>query len=282
MVQYSKIDRKKIKPKKSLGQHFLKNPRILKKIVSSINPKKDDNILEIGCGEGLLTELLAQSGAKIAAIEKDKELYEIAEERLKKYKNCKILKGDILKIDIDKLRNDYFSSRRIRVVGNIPYNISSQILFMMLEKRRLIEDIVFLIQKEMADRISAERGNSDYGYVSVAFAIFFKTSKIYNISGKSFFPPAKVESTLIHLIRLKQPKVKIDNEVEFLKFIKNCFSHRRKTIRNNIKMMLDNKKLEALEKQLSLSHNFNLSVRAEELDLFHFKKIYDIIKFQPG
>ncbi len=270
---------KKIHAKKSLGQHFLNNPRILKKIISIINPRPKDSFIEIGCGSGQLTSLLAQSGAAITAVETDRRLFEISKEKFAGFDNCTILKEDILKADFAEIAENLLCAKKktIRITGNIPYNISSQILFMLIEHRKIISDITFLIQKELADRIAAKKGDSQYGYPSLAFGMFFDISKMYNVSGKSFSPPAKVESTVIKMKTLKMPLVSVKNEDNFLNFMKLCFSHRRKTIRNNIREIVEDDALKIIENKLTSACKLNFSSRAEEFDIFQFKKLYDMI-----
>ena len=176
-----------IKPKKSLGQNFLKNKYTINTIVDILELQKDECILEIGPGQGALTEFLIKKTKNYIGIEKDKNLCVLLE---KKFPNINIINEDILAVDFNS-----FFNKKIRIIGNIPYNISTKLLLKCLEKRDNIKRIDFMMQKEFVERIISEHGNKSYGRLSVLIQLFFKAEKYIDISPAHFFPEPKIYSS---------------------------------------------------------------------------------------
>ena len=236
-----------IKSKKKFGQHFLKDLSVAKIIVKEFQKKK--NILEIGPGDGVLTNFLVdQKFFKIVAIDIDHRSIEYLRGK-KKYRKIHLINDDILKIDFSNLFRDKFS-----IIGNLPYNISSQILFKILEYRNKIGLVVIMLQKEVADRIISTNNSKKYGILSVLIQTFFKVRKIIDVDSKSFDPQPKVQSTVIKLIRNDVINLGIEFSF-FKKVVKSSFQRRRKMLRNALKNLnLHNK----------LDHDV-FSKRAEEL-----------------
>ena len=217
--------------KKSLGQHFLKDENICKKIVTAIQQYPHQKLLEIGPGGGALTKYLLQlPGIDFKAIELDDEKVTYL---LTTYPDLK-----------DKLIHQNFldSQRpfegRFSVTGNFPYNISSQILFKILEWKEDVDQVVGMFQKEVAQRVAAKEGNKTYGVTSVLVQAFFKVEYLFEVSEKTFNPPPKVKSAVIRLLLLEKPVV-MKNESSFFKLVKTAFNQRRKTLRNAVKELFD-------------------------------------------
>lgn len=210
-----------VRPKKHLGQHFLRDKNIAMKIVDSLQ-SKDLPVLEIGPGTGVLTELLINKTNDFSVIEVDKESIAYLRER---YPSLRIIEGDFLEFDI---------KGSIAVIGNFPYNISSQIFFHVLDARQHVKEVVCMIQKEVADRIASKEGNKTYGILSVLLQAYYKIDYLFKVPPGVFHPPPKVNSAVIRLTRNDVVALPCD-EVIFKKIIKQGFQNRRKTLRNALK-----------------------------------------------
>ena len=223
-----------VRPKKSLGQHFLKDQNIANKIVDAIENCPQKIVLEIGPGTGVLTSILMdKSEINLYAIEIDSEAYEYLQSTFPSLGNNLIFKN-ILKFDLKEVFTD-----PITIIGNFPYNISSQIFFKVLENRDLVKDVVCMIQKEVAERISAKHGNKTYGILSVLLQAFYDIEYLFTVGPKVFDPPPKVNSAVIHLKRNKREQLGCNEEL-FFKIVKLGFNQRRKTLRNSLKSILVN------------------------------------------
>lgn len=220
-----------VRPKKNLGQHFLVNDGIALRTADAVT-SNGYPILEIGPGKGKLTGfLLEKFPNEVLAVEIDNESVVYLNENVKELEG-KIIEGDFLNVDLDK----YFDGK-VNIVGNFPYNISSQILFRMLEYRRKVLQLVGMFQKEVADRVVAEPGSKIYGILSVLVQAFYKTSYLFTIQPGSFFPPPKVKSAVIKLERNQRDNLDCDEKL-FFKVVKMAFNQRRKTMRNSLKSIL--------------------------------------------
>lgn len=220
-----------VRAKKSLGQHFLRDQNIARKITESLLPVTDE-VLEIGPGMGVLTRiLLASPSFSVRAIDIDRESIEYLHTELPEHKD-RILYGDFLKMDITELYQKPFS-----VIGNLPYNISSQIFFRIIENRELVAQVVCMIQKEVAERISAPHGNKTYGILSVFLQTFYNIEYLFTVGEKVFDPPPKVKSAVIRLTRNDRKELGCDEKL-FFQLVKTGFNQRRKTLRNSIRGLL--------------------------------------------
>lgn len=220
-----------VRAKKSLGQHFLRDQNIARKITESLLPVTDE-VLEIGPGMGVLTRiLLASPSFSVRAIDIDRESIEYLHTELPEHKD-RILYGDFLKMDITELYQKPFS-----VIGNLPYNISSQIFFRIIENRELVSQVVCMIQKEVAERISAPHGNKTYGILSVFLQTFYNIEYLFTVGEKVFDPPPKVKSAVIRLTRNDRKELGCDKKL-FFQVVKTGFNQRRKTLRNSIRGLL--------------------------------------------
>ncbi len=223
-----------VRPKKSLGQHFLKDQNIARKIVGALDHCSQKTVLEIGPGTGVLTSvLLADQKFVVHAIEVDTEAFEFLKINFPQLEN-RLMLADFLKINI----RDFFTEP-LTIIGNFPYNISSQIFFKVLENRDLVLDVVCMIQKEVADRIKSSHGNKTYGILSVFLQAFYNIEYLFTVGPKVFDPPPKVNSAVIHLKRNSRKALGC-NEEFFFKVVKLGFNQRRKTLRNSLKSILVN------------------------------------------
>ncbi|MBL32013.1 MAG: 16S rRNA (adenine(1518)-N(6)/adenine(1519)-N(6))-dimethyltransferase [Flavobacteriales bacterium] len=242
----------KVKAKKHLGQHFLINKKISEQIVESLDLNKNLHIIEIGPGQGALTQFLIKKTNQIILIEIDQECIEVLKN---KFQKTKIIYEDILKIDLDILKIDSYS-----IIGNFPYNISSQILFKVLEHRNNIHQVVGMFQKEVADRICSKPKSKKYGILSVLMQAYFNCTQLLDVYPEDFRPKPKVNSSVIKLTRNNTAKLKCDHK-QLTEVVKLAFGQRRKTLKNALK------KITNLE-ELNLTKIMNS--RAEELTVSQF------------
>ncbi|MBN2244370.1 MAG: ribosomal RNA small subunit methyltransferase A [Candidatus Aminicenantes bacterium] len=215
--------------RKALGQHFLTNPGILHKITAVIAPEKDDTIIEIGPGKGSLTRYLAEKAGNVIAIEKDPVL--IPALRTLPYTNLTILEADFLSVDLLKLVKD----PPVIIAGNLPYSISSPIMTKLLKNKMLFKSGIFLLQKEVAERICAQLPSKKQGPLTILLENYFKRKIHFTLPPGSFNPPPEVHSSLISLTKKEHPDFEIKNDQIFLDFLQTCFRHRRKKLSNNLK-----------------------------------------------
>jgi 16S rRNA (adenine1518-N6/adenine1519-N6)-dimethyltransferase len=239
----------KHKARKRFGQNFLTDNRVIERIVATIAPKFNDNLLEIGPGQGAMTLPLLECVKQLNVIEIDKDLITMLNNLNKD--NLIIHQGDALKFDLSTLTTP------LRVVGNLPYNISSPLLFHLLENRDKVMDMTFMLQKEVVERMVAENGSKTYGRLSVMMQAFFEVELIFTVPPESFEPAPKVDSAIVYLKPLAPSKV--SNTELFEKIVKAAFSQRRKTLGNCLKSLL-------LQQQTTI----DLSQRAEMLKVEDF------------
>lgn len=221
-----------VRPKKSLGQHFLKDLNIAERIVESLELKQADNIvLEIGPGTGVLTQFLSKKeNVSLFLSEIDRESIAYLKEHYPLLKD-KIVEGDFLEMDLEAKFN-----APIDIIGNFPYNISSQIFFKVLDHRNQVNQVVCMLQKEVADRIASPHGNKTYGILSVLLQAYYDIEYLFKVPPGVFFPPPKVMSAVIRLKRNSRLSLGCD-EVLFKKLVKQGFNNRRKTLRNALKIL---------------------------------------------
>jgi 16S rRNA (adenine1518-N6/adenine1519-N6)-dimethyltransferase len=226
-----------VRPKKSLGQHFLNDQNIARKIAESIEGQPE-MVLEIGPGMGVLTKFIAEKHANFKVVEIDKESVEYLKINLFLPEE-KIIAGDFLQLNLSELCPDNYC-----VIGNFPYNISSQIFFRILEERNHVTQTVCMIQKEVAERIAAPPGSKTYGILSVLLQAFFDIKYLFTVHEHVFIPPPKVKSAVIRLKRNTISQLGC-NEDLFFKIVKTAFNQRRKTLRNSLRSMFPPEKLTA-------------------------------------
>ena len=221
----------KLTKRKALGQHFLISRRVLGRIIRVIDPQEGDTIIEIGAGKGILTFPLAERAGRVFAIEKDAGL--LPRLMAKESPRLTIVPGDVLSLHF----RDIAPPVPVKIVGNLPYSISSPILFKVLSEREIFSTCVFLIQKEVAERLCAGPGTKKYAPLSILFHNHFQTRMHFTVPPSAFSPPPQVDSALISLQRRENPLVQVEDEQKFQRFLKDSFRHRRKMLKNNLKSM---------------------------------------------
>ncbi|MDO8446189.1 MAG: 16S rRNA (adenine(1518)-N(6)/adenine(1519)-N(6))-dimethyltransferase RsmA [Deltaproteobacteria bacterium] len=262
-------------PKKRFGQHFLKDKNIIRKIVDGAGVSKDDLVLEIGPGLGDMTSLLCERAERVIAVELDRELYSILLEKFGRgtgENNVEIVNADALRFDIGGLFERF--GKKIKVVANLPYNISTPLLFKFFEDRDYISSMTLMFQKEVADRLTAVPGTKDYGVLSIYAQLYTKPSFLFKVSPHAFTPPPKVDSAVVRLDVLKEPSVKAIDEGFMLKVVKAAFGQRRKTLSNALSSGLGLPK-EAVNTTLKRAM-VDGSRRGETLTLGEFCNLSDV------
>ena len=252
-----------MKPLKRFGQNYINDHNILNKIVNEIDPKPGDNLLEIGSGPGSLTSKLAEHTSKFTAVEIDRR---VIRDFSKKFPQINIINDDFLNLDLNKLIRN---SNKLRIVGNIPYNLTSSIIFKMIENNSIISDSVIMVQNEVAKRMVAERGTKDYGILTILLNYFTEIKHCFKVSPNVFYPKPKVFSSVIH-IYFKELKETKEEQRLFIKIVKAAFGNRRKTLRNSFENSLSSVGLEDIDFEPS---GIDLSLRAEQLTIDDFKKL---------
>jgi len=253
--------------KKSLGQHFLLNRHILRLIIQEAEIKEGDSVVEIGPGCGVLTYELLQTGADVKSIEIDNTLSFFLEKYLHIFENFEILNKDFLLTTI----NDFPHTQRIKFIGNLPYNIATKIIEHTIDFFDKIDLMLFMVQKEVADRIISKPKSKTYSSLSVFMQYFFEIKKIKEIGGKNFWPATKVNSTILKFTPKKRYFEDILDEKDFLTFVKTAFASKRKTLKNNFRNFRNIEKI--------IVEYFNTDkVRAEELSLEDLIGFYKYVK----
>lgn len=248
-----------VRAKKHLGQHFLTDTNIAKSIADALTFSDYDTVLEIGPGMGVLTQFLLQKKCKTYVIEIDSESVDYLKANFLNLAN-NIIAADILKFDI----STYFKQQQVAIIGNFPYNISSQIVFKTLEYRQYIPEFCGMFQKEVAERIAKKEGSKVYGILSVLTQAFYEVNYLFSVPPTVFNPPPKVESGVIIMTRKTDYKLQVD-EALFFKVVKTAFNQRRKTLRNSLKSfnLSDNLKQDVIfaqrPEQLSVVQFINLT-----------------------
>jgi 16S rRNA (adenine1518-N6/adenine1519-N6)-dimethyltransferase len=244
-----------VKPKKQLGQHFLKDEYIAGKIASSLTYNNYKTVVEVGPGMGMLTKYLVdKEEIDLFLVEVDRESVDYLNSHFEGLKN-KIISADFLRIDLSKITKENFA-----VIGNFPYNISSQILFKVLDYKDQIPEVVGMFQKEVALRIAAKHNNKSYGIISVLLQVYYDIEYLFTVDEHVFNPPPKVKSAVIRLVRKENYTLGCD-EMLLKNIVKTSFNQRRKTLRNSLK---------ALGKDISKLDNDLLNKRAEQLSIQDF------------
>ena len=258
--------------RKALGQHFLSNTKILNRIVDVIAPQEGDLITEIGAGKGALTFELAETGARIIAVEKDSSLIPRLTKR--EFANLTVLEEDVLRI---KFR-DLFQGKPGKVVGNLPYAISSPILFKVLEEKELISFCVFLLQREVAQRVCASPGTKKFAPFSILIQIDFETRMHFRVPAASFSPPPRVESALISLRKRERPLFAIRDRNRFVNFLHGAFKSRRKKLSNNLKALgIPPHRV----KEAYISCGIDEKLRPEQVSIAQFHSLYTHVFDDP-
>jgi 16S rRNA (adenine1518-N6/adenine1519-N6)-dimethyltransferase len=259
----------KMRAKKSLGQNFLIDDSVLSRIVACVAPVHGDAILEVGPGRGALTKRLAASGAQFLAIEWDRDLLPLLNAEFAGAANVEIGHGDILRVDLRQLLESRASGRKWKVAANLPYNISSQVLFRFLECSGLFERLVLMLQKEVGDRLVAPAGCKDYGALTVLLRLHFDIRREFLVKPGSFRPVPKVDSCVLCFTPLERPRAEVGDEDFFRRIVKGAFNQRRKTLLNSLRSAGIGDEDDALPEALSRS-GIDGGRRGETLSLDEF------------
>lgn len=219
---------------KKFGQNFLIDTHVLEKIIAAAGVTEDDCVLEIGPGIGTMTQYLAEHARSVVAVEIDKNLIPILQETLKEYENITVINDDILKVDINKLTEEYNGGRAIKVVANLPYYITTPIIMGLFEGGVPIDNITVMVQKEVAERMQVGPGYKDYGALSLAVQYYADAYIVANVPPNCFIPRPGVGSAVIRLTRHKEPPVEVDDPKLMFKLIRASFNQRRKTLQNGL------------------------------------------------
>lgn len=256
-----------LKPLKRFGQNYLRDKNILRKIAGTINPEPDDIILEIGPGNGALTEFIYGKTKKKFAVEIDKR---VIDDLQLKFPDLKIIQGDILKLDINSFIKP--GNKKIRIIGNIPYNLTSPIIFKLIDNIEFVSDAVLMVQYEVAKRITANKGTKDYGILAVLLKYFSTPKLCFKVSPNAFYPKPKVDSAVIQ-INMKDLGINSEYKQTFIKVVKASFGNRRKTLKNSLG--------NSIFKDLNFADSgIDLSKRAEQLDVKDFVLLADFLHQQ--
>jgi 16S rRNA (adenine1518-N6/adenine1519-N6)-dimethyltransferase len=263
--------------KKSLGQNFLIDTNILKKIVSFADLTESSGAIEIGPGIGALTEQLARSSKKVVAFEIDQRLLPILQDTLSPYENVKVIHKDVLEADVQIVMQEEFQGiADIMVVANLPYYVTTPIIMKLLEEQLPIRGIVCMLQKEVADRISAKPGTKEYGSLSIAVQYYTEAETVMIVPKTVFVPQPNVDSAVIRLTKREKPAVMVKDEDFFFQVTKASFAQRRKTLLNNLTSQLPDGKQKKEEILAALSASGIDPVRrGETLSLEEFGRLAD-------
>ena len=259
--------------KKGLGQNFLTDSSVLDKIVDAANIKS--GALEIGPGFGTLTYALAKTGKKVVAVEVDRRLFPVLEYTLAEFDNVTVVEKDILKTDISQLIKENFNGERISIAANLPYYITTPIITRLIEARLPVSDMVFMVQKEVAERICADNNSKNYGAISLFCQYYTEPEIAATVPAHCFYPQPKVDSAVLHMRILEKPRVEVSNETLLFKTIKASFGQRRKTLVNGLSggLGIEKEKIALLLEEQGLDR----TVRGEKLSLEQFAHISEKI-----
>ena len=254
-------------PRKRFGQNFLHDHRIIYNIIASIQARPGEHWVEIGPGQGALTEPLLKEGVHLDVVELDRDLVALLREKFKQHDRLRIHSADALKFDFASLAED---GRKLRVIGNLPYNISTPLMFHLLDNAACIQDMHFMLQKEVVDRICAAPGSKKYGRLSVMMQYYCATELLFDVPPESFDPAPQVTSAIVRLIPHQQPPVEVHDVAKLNKVVMQAFSQRRKTLRNSLKTLIAEEDIEAL--------NIDPTLRAEMISLSDFAKLSNLLQ----
>ena len=240
-------------PRKGWGQHFLVDRNILNKVIWTAQVEKEDTVLEVGPGLGEMTIALARQAKRVIAIEIDSKLVAILNEKMKNYPNVEVVKSDILKVDFNQFLKK--EGHPIKVVANLPYQVSTPLLFRFIESKETFSTFTLMLQKEVAERMVAPPGGKEYGPLSIFIQMFLDVSIRFFIKPSAFFPPPKVESAVVQMVWKEKPMIETNDEEWFKRVVKACFGYRRKTLVNALK-----------HSELSLPESIELKMEAIGID----------------
>lgn len=253
--------------RKRFGQNFLHDQSVIQRIIDAINPQRDDHLLEIGPGQAALTRPLADSGARLDCVELDRDLADFLQKQFNNRDNVTIIQQDILKFDLASLTDG--ESRTLRVIGNLPYNISTPVMFHLLKRHPLIRDMVFMLQLEVVQRLAAKPGDKNYGRLGLMTQYYCDVQHLFNVPSAAFTPKPKVSSAIVRLIPHQQFPVSARDVGCLQTVIRTAFNQRRKTLKNSLKAIISEDRLKTLP--------LEMSQRPENLSLEDYVLISDAL-----
>ena len=272
------MDKYNITANKNYGQNFLIDEFIVNSIIEKAEVCKEDLIIEIGPGLGTLTSNLIKKAGRVICIELDSNMINILNDRFSLYNNFELIHNDILKVNLKSIieKNlDTFNLKKAKVVANLPYYITTPIIMKLLEEKLNLYTITVMVQKEVAIRLTEKPGNKETGAITYSINYYTNPEIILKVPKTSFIPSPKVDSAVIQLTVLKEPKIKLKNEKLFFKIIKVAFMQKRKTLLNSLSNsnIIEKSDLEKILQEL----NIDTKIRAEQLSLEEFAKISDYL-----
>ncbi len=253
-------------PRKRFGQHFLTDPHIINELVMLINSEQKDHLVEIGPGLGALTQYLIGSSDCYDAVELDRDLITPLNKKFSSYSSWNLHQGDALEFDFSTLKKD---KQLLRIVGNLPYNISTPLLFHLLEFKSIIQDMHFMLQQEVVERLTAQPGDTNYGRLTIMMQYHCTAEYLLHVPPEAFDPPPRVESAVVRLTPHEQNQHSEALQLTLKKTIATAFNHRRKTLANSLKSLLPTSALEQL--------GIDPSLRPQELSLPEYVQIAQFI-----
>ena len=278
-MSYAKdvMERNGVFPKKKFGQNFLISDRVVENIAAACSDDTDIGVLEIGPGIGTLTVALAERYKKVVSIEIDKTLLPVLAETVGDYPNAEIINDDAMKIDYSELIKEKFCGMRVCVCANLPYYITSPIIMRLLENGGLFESITVMIQKEVAQRLTASPGSSDYGLLTVISSLYAKTERLFNVSPGSFYPVPKVTSSVIKMFPHTSPPVEVKDIENMKKIVEAAFAQRRKMLCVALSSATDKHDKAEITEKISYI-GLSPDIRGERLSLMDFARQSDILE----
>lgn len=253
-------------PRKRFGQHFLSDQTIIQRIVLALLIEDDDHLIEIGPGQGALTMPVLKRVKRLEVIELDRDLIPVLQKRAQGLGQLEIHAADVLDFDFRALKKD---SRPLKVFGNLPYNISTPLLFHLLSFANIIADMIFMLQKEVAHRLAAPVGSNDYGRLSVMMQYHCHVELLFDVPPEAFFPPPRVQSSIVRLVPHLDYPHRAQDEMCFAEIVRQAFGQRRKTIRNSLKALINDDVWAQLP--------FSSELRAENLSVSDFVMISNVL-----
>lgn len=249
-------------PRKRFGQHFLVNPAIIARIVQVIAPQESDHLVEIGPGLGALTQAVLPLSKKLTVVELDRDVIPLLRKACVGLGELIIHEADALKFDFNRCVT---ANDKLKIIGNLPYNISTPLIFHLLEYKTVINDMVFMLQKEVVDRLTAQVGSADYNRLSIMVQYHCQTELLFIVPPSAFNPPPKVDSAIVRLTPYATPPYVANDYQRFKTIVHTAFLHRRKTLKNNLKELFSSEQLLAL--------NIDPSKRPQDLTIEDYVRL---------
>lgn len=265
--------------KKRLGQNFLIDDNVVNKIIEYSNINQNDLIIEIGPGLGTLTEPILKTNCKLICVELDQDMIQILKDRFETYENLKVINEDILKVNLNNIIKEEKEKSKInnvKIIANLPYYITTPIIMKLLEDKLQIQDITVMVQKEVAERLTANPGSKNTGAITYAVNYYSIPTNVIKVPKTAFIPEPKVDSQVINLKLRNEPPIEVKNEENLFKIIRTAFNQRRKTLVNSLvnSNIVNKEQINNILKQT----NINEKARAEELTLEQFAEISNLLE----